>query len=561
MPSRIGDRENTYAAAKEWVNRALRNQDSLFTPGKAIWTTELLSELRTRFLDNPDDTKDPFYTKVRRQLAGSEPEIFQLMAEAFYFMSLIVWRGQFKAATKLDRIKGLLLEDVEIPSHLVKGLAPGMTGIGAGFSTGLPYYVGYIIEFTDQWKESEPTELLDDPWGFKEFARGIDLKGGLFGNNTTHHITQRHALLHLVFPDTFESIVSMNHKNMIANAFANYVSEPSDDVDRRLIQIRSNLESELGRGIHFYDPDIQVRWDKGYTLPPPLPRTPLQELSDSTNLPADFLENLSILLEEKKQVIFQGPPGTGKTYIAQELAEFLSGDQHRVKLVQFHPSYAYEDFVQGFRPTSQDGKSGFVLRDGPLLQTARAAESDPGSKHFLVIDEINRGNLAKVFGELYFLLEYRDRKIQLQYSDKDFSLPGNLYIIGTMNTADRSIALVDLAFRRRFYFVDFHPDKPPIKDLLRKYLAKYSPGMEWVADVVDRANSLLQDDRHAAIGPSYFLKEDLDEASVERIWEYNVSPYIEERLFGYDSDRLESFRLNNLRESLNPDGGQESGEG
>ena len=476
-------------------------------------------------------------------------------------MSLIVWRGQFKAATKLDRIKGLLLEDVEIPSHLVKGLAPGMAGIGAGFSTGLPYYVGYIIEFTDKWKESEPTELLDDPWGFKAFALGIDLKGGLFGNNTTHHITQRHALLHLVFPDTFESIVSTNHKNTIANAFANYVSEPSDDVDRRLIQIRLNLESELGSGLHFYDPDIQVQWDKGYTPPPPPPRTPLQELADSTNLPADFLENLSILLEEKKQVIFQGPPGTGKTYIAQELAEFLSGDQHRVKLVQFHPSYAYEDFVQGFRPSSQDGNSGFVLRDGPLLQTARAADSDPGSKHFLVIDEINRGNLAKVFGELYFLLEYRDKKIQLQYSDKDFSLPGNLYIIGTMNTADRSIALVDLAFRRRFYFVDFHPDKPPIKDLLRKYLSKHSLGMEWVADVVDRANSLLQDDRHAAIGPSYFLKQDLDEASVERIWEYNVFPYIEERLFGYESDRLEGFRLINLRESLDSGGDQDSAEG
>ena len=120
MPSRRADAEYTYAAATEWVNRALRYQDSLFTPGKAIWTAELLSELRTRFLDRPDDTKDPFYDKVRRQLAGSEPDVFQLMAEVFYFVSLIVWRGQFKATTKLDRIKGLLLEDVEIPSHLVK---------------------------------------------------------------------------------------------------------------------------------------------------------------------------------------------------------------------------------------------------------------------------------------------------------------------------------------------------------------------------------------------------------------------------------------------------------
>ena len=477
MPSRLAGAEYTYTAAEEWVNRALRSRDSLFTPGKDLWTSELLSELRLRFLDRPDDTKDPFYTKVRRQLAGSEPEVFQLMAETFYFVSLIVWRGQFKAATKLARVKGLLLEDVEIPSHLVKGLDPGMSGIGPGFSSGLPFYVGYIIEFADQWREREPVELLNDPWGFKEFALGIDLKGGLFSNNTTHHLTQRHALLHLVFPDYFQAIVSTNHKNMIASAFSNYVSEPSDDVDRRLMQIRSNLEAELGRGMHFYDPAIQARWDKSYAPPPPPPTTPLQELAESTNLPGDFLENLSVLLEEKKQVIFQGPPGTGKTYIAQELAEFLSGGQHRVKLVQFHPSYAYEDFVQGFRPSSQDGGSGFVLRDGPLLQAAYEAESDPDAKHFLVIDEINRGNLAKVFGELYFLLEYRDKKIQLQYSDKDFSLPGNLYIIGTMNTADRSIALVDMAFRRRFYFVDFHPDKPPIKDLLRKYLTKHS--QEW----------------------------------------------------------------------------------
>ena len=161
-------------------------------------------------------------------------------------------------------------------------------------------------------------------------------------------------------------------------------------------------------------------------------------------------------------MIFQGPPGTGKTYVAQALAECLAGSKERVTLVQFHPSYAYEDFVQGYRPTLQEGKAGFELREGPLLRVARAASAEPEAKHFLVIDEINRGNLAKVFGELYFLLEYRDKGIRLQYSDEEFSLPENLYIIGTMNTADRSIALVDMALRRRFYFVEFHPDKPPV---------------------------------------------------------------------------------------------------
>ena len=206
--------------------------------------------------------------------------------------------------------------------------------------------------------------------------------------------------------------------------------------------------------------------------------------------------------------------------------------------MQLHPSYAYEDFVQGFRPTIEGGQPGFKMRDGPLLRAAKLARADPDADHFLVIDEINRGSLAKVFGELYFLLEYRDEKIRLQYQrddEKDFSLPNNLYVIGTMNTADRSIALVDLALRRRFYFVEFHPDDEPVKGVLRRWLeANALDDMEWLADVVERVNELLEKDRHAAIGPSYFMKPGLNDAKVERIWKHSVLPYIEERRFGGD---------------------------
>ncbi len=275
-------------------------------------------------------------------------------------------------------------------------------------------------------------------------------------------------------------------------------------------------------------------------------------LAAESYLPADFLAEIDTLLEDKKQVIFQGPPGTGKTYVARKLAEHIAGSKDRVTLVQFHPSYDYVDFVQGYRPALMDGQPGFNLQDGPLLRAAKnAAGDESGAKHFLIIDESNRGNLAKVFGELYFLLEYRNEGVELQYSEcnERFSLPENLYIIGTMNTADRSIALVDLALRRRFYFVEFHPDKPPIKGLLRRYLSDQSPGMEWVADVVDRANEQLKDDPNAAIGPSYFMKPELDDADVERIWKYGVLPYIEERLFGQDTARLAEFDLDRLRGS------------
>ena len=296
----------------------------------------------------------------------------------------------------------------------------------------------------------------------------------------------------------------------------------------------------------------------------PSPRPTLGTLANELFLtePDDFLREIGILLDDKLQVIFQGPPGTGKTHVAQALARHLAGSEDRVTLVQFHPSYAYEDFVQGFRPTLNDGQAGFELRYGPLLWAAIRARAEPSEKHFLIIDEINRGNLAKVFGELYYLLEYRDERISLQYSDVPLSLPPNLYIIGTMNTADRSIALVDLALRRRFYFVEFHPDVEPVKGVLRRWLQEKHPDMEWVADVVELANEQLRDDRHAAIGPSYFMKDDLDDEIVERIWKHSVLPYVEERRFGGEQV-TEEFSLERLKSQVQsssgtPDSGDES---
>ena len=149
----------------------------------------------------------------------------------------------------------------------------------------------------------------------------------------------------------------------------------------------------------------------------------LHALAGDVYLPVEFLEEIETLLEEKKQVIFQGPPGTGKTFVAQKLAACLAGPEERVTLVQFHPSYAYEDFVEGFRPTLENGQPGFKLRKGPLLRAAERARNDSEADHYLIIDEINRGNIAKVFGELYFLLEYRNREMTLQYSEEPFSLP------------------------------------------------------------------------------------------------------------------------------------------
>jgi len=270
------------------------------------------------------------------------------------------------------------------------------------------------------------------------------------------------------------------------------------------------------------------------------------ELAASLYLePAEELREVVDLLSDRPQAIFYGPPGTGKTFVALKLARWLAGAEERTELVQFHPSYAYEDFIQGLRPTAA-GR--FKLRDGPLKRLADRAGDEPNEKFVLVIDEINRSNLSKVLGELYFLLEYRDHQVTLQYSEDRFSLPDNLMIIGTMNTADRSIALVDTALRRRFHFHPFFPDQPPIKGILARWLADNRPEMDQVADVVDRANDLLNEllnDRHAAIGPSHFMKTDLTDTKVQQIWRRTIMPFIEEQLFD-EPARVRQFTWESL---------------
>lgn len=272
---------------------------------------------------------------------------------------------------------------------------------------------------------------------------------------------------------------------------------------------------------------------------------PLVALADELLIEHQHLVEIAELLASKRQVVMYGPPGTGKTFVARKLANALAGDPGRVELVQFHPSYAYEDFVEGYRPVLRDGQQGFGLLPGPFKALAERASKDPGHEYFMIIDELNRGNIAKVFGELYFLLEYRDEAIRLQYSDVPFRLPPNIRVIGTMNTADRSIALLDAALRRRFAFIPFFPDRDPIKGLLGRWLLRHRSDMAWVADVVDRANAVLND-RNTAIGPSFFMNKDLNEARLARIWTHEITPLLEDYFFDAP-ERVGEFDLKRLR--------------
>ena len=550
-----------YEAAQEWVNRALRDDDSLFTPEEAIWSRKCLTELYSRYREGGDSSIGSFYPRLEKILEGSPPEVHQLMAEILYFHMLI--RSSNNATGKRNKVNQVLAwsgQGICMPEELENTLTPGVANIGPALAN-LDDFLGFLIEFVARWKEENSTEqrrLLDDPWAFKDFTRDENLSCELFQPH--RHTIQRHALLHLVFPDTFEPIVSDNHKSKLTTRMG--VGSSETDPDRIIYEIRADIEKTLGRDFDFYDNDAIRWWDpfeRGYGPPYGLPadvstiRKPLPDPWSPDNIgrlakdllwEPDHLQRVIDDLKKKRQVIFYGPPGTGKTYAAREIAKqsLLNGGDFEI--VQFHPSYSYEDFVQGFRPRLFDGQPGFQLEPGPLHRIAEAARKDESATFVLVIDELNRGNVAKVFGELYFLLEYRNEEVQLQYGmGSRFSLPPNLWFICTMNTSDRSIALMDAALRRRFFFTPFFSDEPPVKDLLRRWLKREGHGA-WVADLVDSANGRL--DRDMGIGPSYFMTTgDLDEERVRRIWRRSILPYIEDQFFG-DADKLAEFNLDRL---------------
>ena len=274
------------------------------------------------------------------------------------------------------------------------------------------------------------------------------------------------------------------------------------------------------------------------------------ELAGKLYVPASWLQRLLDLLADKRQIILYGPPGTGKTYIAQHLADHIATSGGASRLVQFHPSYTYEDFFEGYRPQPHEGGAlSFELVPGTLRELAEEAAAHPERPHVLIIDEINRGNIAKIFGELYFLLEYRDRGIQLQYSrGETFKLPDNLHIIGTMNTADRSIALVDSALRRRFYFVGLIPTREPIDRVLTEWLSDNGLDPE-PAELLAELNRAI-DDEEFSIGPSYLITRDGSAPNVERVWRYSIMPLLEEHYYGADRNLEADFGLSRLRQRL-----------
>jgi 5-methylcytosine-specific restriction protein B len=270
----------------------------------------------------------------------------------------------------------------------------------------------------------------------------------------------------------------------------------------------------------------------------------LNQCAEETGFDETELNRCIRTIHRKKQAILQGPPGTGKTFIAEKLAKHLIGGGDGFwELIQFHPAYTYEDFIQGIRPQSQNDQLTYPIVPGRFLEFCTKTESCQDIC-VIIIDEINRANLSQVFGELMYLLDDRDRTVKLA-SGEEFRIPINVRIIGTMNTADRSIALVDNALRRRFAFIPVYPNY----EVLRQYHHREETGFP-----VDKLTRILEDvnrainNKHYELGISFFLTKTLAE-DIQDIWQMEIEPYLEEYFFDNQA-KMDEFLWDNIKTKL-----------
>ncbi|MFT4974967.1 MAG: 5-methylcytosine-specific restriction protein B [Myxococcota bacterium] len=314
----------------------------------------------------------------------------------------------------------------------------------------------------------------------------------------------------------------------------------------------------------FIGEDIDEDDDSSDDTPAALPSYTAEHLADdggfSPREVQEMVDSACYALDDpdrKGQLILYGPPGTGKTWLARRIAWAVLGERtppedSRIRQVQFHPAYGYEDFVEGLRPSLSETAGGlrFQRVDGILRRIVKDARARPGDHFILLIDEINRADLPRVFGELMFLLSQRESHVLLPISEERFRLPPNLTLIGTMNTADRSISHIDAALRRRFRF--FHI--APSEEVLQRHIERLGLDTEWgerVLALFRHVNGRLQRELGPGrtLGHAWFLRKRLDEAVLASLWKREILPLIEDYFDG-EPEQVQAYRLSTLLQAV-----------
>ncbi len=511
--------DDVLAAAAAWKDRCLLADGSVFTD-ESLWTVDNVRELEQLL----QASRPRRWTEFVASLENQPPSVIHLAAEAYWLAFLFVRSKEYQAYTSPDhkrrnfhRIWQMGGSDVPDSPHLSDRALRGVGNVGP---THWRYDLTllYLMEMVRLSKTAPPVELQrEPPW---EFIRWLDENVDSPRERPMHH-----AILYLLFPDYVEPTMNLDKRRIVER-----LGDPSQQdrgktaPDEVIYEIRKRLEQEAGTAeLDFHRSPLVERW-----RPPRKARTARQAEPRSS-------------ARQSLNVILYGPPGTGKTYAtARRCVEICDGPEHRnheeirvryqelvgaerVEFVTFHQSYGYEEFVEGLRPeTGSDARIRLIPTDGVLKRIARRARESTEA-HVLVIDEINRANVSKVLGELITLLEDDKRQgaehevaATLPHSGERFTLPANLYLLGTMNTADRSIALLDTALRRRFEFEELAPDPDLLEDAadetgvdLPGVLRAMNERLEWLLD------------RDHLIGHAWFMvartREDVDEVMRRKI--------------------------------------------
>lgn len=552
-------------AAKLWVDTCLVDDGSILSKD-ALWTSDNASELRRAFVERPDERKKvKFQQKLEQQLADVSPAACKLMAEMRWALLLFPsdWgiKKKRNEITSIWQYSGTKLDEKH--PLLSDAILAGVGSAKPGFNTSVPFELGFLVELTYALKQLRRKDRLGvcrDYDAHTKWVRRLP--------RTRRH-QFRHMLRYFLFPDRVERIASDNHRRqiLVANGIApdsavlKWQKEWKEwEVDDALRRIRVQHESGNPEDVlDFYYPPLLNTWrnDDGDT-------TPAVDLSRAHGFQSPPHESSAASVEtilttsRTHAALLYGPAGTGKTFHTEEIADLYRANKGMVQTVQFHPAYAYEDFIIGLKPESTKNGVAYPVKPGVFKKFCDDARSQPGP-HLFIIDEINRGNIAKVFGELMYCLEYRvepddtsptDNKgkpgwIKLPYAEDRsewFSIPDNVHILGTMNSSDRSVALLDVALRRRFHFVEL----PPRPDLAAKVTVEGS-GLN-LGNLLDSLNRdiLKEKGRHYLLGHSYFLPHDFDEdeggelalSDLKLRWFHQILPLLEE----YFADDIAGLR-------------------
>ena len=420
----------------------------------------------------------------------------------------------------------------------------GLIGIGWGELGDIDQYKDQasIIKKLQEISHSDNSFKMDSlaTWQFAKEMKTGDI---IYAKKGLHKIVGRGVI---TSDYKYDSDVEDNYKNIRSVKWTN-IGEwdyPGQAMMKTLTDITSYTAKIEYLESLFADPDeeeseVERHW----------PKYSKEQFLEEVYIDEKAYESLTGLIKNKKNVILQGAPGVGKTYAANRLAYSIMGEKNkdRVQLIQFHQSYSYEDFIEGFRP-SGNGLN-FEIKKGSFYKFCKRAEEDPENDYFFIIDEINRGNISKIFGELFMLIEKdkRGNSLKLLYSDEKFSVPTNVYIIGMMNTADRSLALIDYALRRRFAFFDMRPAFENDNEGFKKYQESLNDErFDHLVDVLKDLNNAIRDDESLGkgfcIGHSYLCGiSQVDDMVLANIVNYEIIPLLEE--YWYDNyEEVENWK-------------------